>query len=213
MVGSALAYNAGALEGLPALLCLVFALLVQVGTNFANDYLDGIRGSDTEKRLGPQRAVASGLVPAGRMKFAAIAVLLVAFTMGLALILFGGWWLLLVGIASVLCALCYTGGPYPLACNGLGDVFVILFFGFVAVGCTYFVQAGLINADVLWSGLACGLLINNILVVNNYRDADEDRAFAKKTLAVRFGRNFAKWQYRLTLISVAFVTLYLSRST
>ncbi|HKK19601.1 MAG TPA: 1,4-dihydroxy-2-naphthoate polyprenyltransferase [Opitutales bacterium] len=209
MVGSALAYEAGAFDWRPALLCLGFALLVQIGTNFANDYLDGVRGSDTEKRLGPQRAVASGWVPAARMKLAAVAVLLVAFTMGLALIPFGGWWLLAVGIASVLCAWLYTGGPYPLAYNGLGDLFVIVFFGFIAVGVTYYVQAGSLNSAVLWSGLVCGLLVNNILVVNNYRDIDEDRISGKKTLAVRFGRNFAMWQYRLTLLLVAAITVYL----
>lgn len=210
LVGTSLAFNAGRFDWKPALICLFFALLVQIGTNFANDYLDGIRGSDTEQRLGPQRAVASGLVSAERMKFVAIAVLLVAFIMGLALIPFGGWWLLVVGIASVLCAWCYTGGPYPLAYNGLGDIFVVFFFGFVAVGCTYFVQAGSINADVLWAGLACGLLINNILVVNNYRDVDEDRASGKKTLAVRFGRGFAEWQYRLSVLLVGGITIFLS---
>jgi 1,4-dihydroxy-2-naphthoate octaprenyltransferase len=209
MVGSALAYDAGAFDWLPALLCLGFALLVQVGTNFANDYLDGVRGSDTEKRLGPQRAVAAGLVSAAGMKSAALTVLLVAFIMGLALIPFGGWWLLAVGIASVLCAWLYTGGPYPLAYNGLGDIFVVVFFGFIAVGCTYYVQARSLSEAVLWAGLACGLLINNILVVNNYRDADEDRTSGKKTLAVRFGRNFAKWQYRFTVVFVAGITVYL----
>lgn len=212
LVGTSLAFNAGRFDWKPALICLFFALLVQIGTNFANDYLDGIRGSDTEQRLGPQRAVASGLVSAERMKFVAIAVLLVAFIMGLALIPFGGWWLLVVGIASVLCAWCYTGGPYPLAYNGLGDIFVVFFFGFVAVGCTYFVQAGSINADVLWAGLACGLLVNNILVINNYRDVDEDLISGKKTLAVRFGRGFAEWQFRLTIYGVAAISIYLALS-
>mgnify|MGYP005863849765 CR=1 FL=1 len=207
LVGSALAHNAGAFDWRPALLCLGFALLIQIGTNFANDYLDGIRGSDTEKRLGPQRAVAAGLVPAVRMQSAAVAVLIAAFVTGLALIPFGGWWLLAVGVASVLCAWLYTGGPYPLAYNGLGDLFVVVFFGFIAVGCTYYVQAGSLGPRVLWSGLACGLLINNILVVNNYRDADEDRISDKKTLAVRFGRTFALWQYRLTVLFVAGITV------
>jgi 1,4-dihydroxy-2-naphthoate octaprenyltransferase len=209
MVGSALAYDAGAFGWLPALLCLGFALLVQIGTNFANDYLDGVRGSDTEQRLGPQRAVAAGLITAARMKSAALGVLLVAFILGLALIPFGGWWLLAVGIASVLCAWLYTGGPYPLAYNGLGDIFVVVFFGFIAVGCTYYVQVGALNGSVLWTGLACGLLINNILVVNNLRDMAEDRISGKKTLAVRFGGNFAKWQYRFTLVLVAGITVYL----
>lgn len=210
LVGTALAARAGLFDWLPALICLLFALLVQVGTNFANDYLDGIRGSDTLDRIGPQRAVASGLIDASSMKRAALAVLAVAFCLGLMLIPFGGWWLLAVGLASVLCAWLYTGGPYPLAYNGLGDVFVVVFFGFIAVGCTYFVQAGSVNSAVLWSGFACGLLINNILVVNNYRDAGEDGLSGKKTLAVRFGRNFAKWQYRLTVLLVAAITGHLA---
>lgn len=210
VVGSSLAYHDGFYDWRPALICLLFAFLVQIGTNFANDYLDGVKGSDTKERIGPQRAVASGLVDANSMRRATILTLMAAFCLGLLLIPFGGWWLLLVGLASVSCAWLYTGGPYPLAYNGLGDVFVILFFGFIAVGCTYFVQAGAINGAVLWSGLACGLLINNILVVNNYRDVQEDRASGKKTLAVCFGRNFAKWQYRITLLLVAAITSYLA---
>lgn len=210
LVGTSLAFNAGRFDWKPALVCLFFALLVQIGTNFANDYLDGVRGSDTMDRIGPKRAVANRLIDARCMKRAALAVLTAAFCLGLLLIPFGGWWLLAVGMASVLCAWLYTGGPYPLAYNGLGDVFVILFFGFVAVGCTYYVQTGSIDAVVLWSGLACGLLVNNILVINNYRDAAEDRVSGKKTLAVRFGRSFAEWQYKLTVIVVAAITCYLS---
>jgi len=210
LMGSSLAYDAGAFDWRAATICLFFALLIQIGTNFANDYLDGIRGSDTEKRLGPRRAVAEGLVPAARMKSAAGAVLIGAFVVGLGLIPFGGWWLLAVGVASVLCAWLYTGGPYPLAYNGLGDVFVILFFGFIAVGCTFYVQTGFLGGIVLWTGFACGLLINNILVVNNYRDVDEDKISGKKTLAVRLGRNFAQWQYRCTVLLVAGITVYLS---
>ncbi|MGB0743920.1 MAG: 1,4-dihydroxy-2-naphthoate polyprenyltransferase [Opitutales bacterium] len=202
MVATALAYKAGHFDWRPASICLLFALLVQIGTNFANDYLDGVKGSDSEARIGPRRAVASGLIAASVMKRAAIYVLTVAFCLGLLLIPFGGWWLLIVGVASVCCAWFYTGGPYPLAYNGLGDVFVIFFFGFMAVGCTYYVQSGNLNAPVLLTGLACGLLINNILVVNNYRDVEEDRVSGKRTLAVCFGRVFAIWQYRLSLLGV-----------
>jgi 1,4-dihydroxy-2-naphthoate octaprenyltransferase len=175
LLGSGLAYAEGAFVFLAALICLVFALLVQVGTNFANDYLDGIRGTDTEQRIGPPRAVASGLVAPELMKRVTMVTLAVAFCVGLALIPFGGWWLLLIGCSSVLCAWLYTGGPYPLAYNGLGDVFVVLFFGWIAVGCTYYVQVGRLSLDACLLGLGCGLLVNNILVVNNYRDVDEDR--------------------------------------
>ena len=154
VLGTAMAHSDGQLHLLPAAICLAFALLVQIGTNFANDYLDGIKGTDTDARLGPRRAVAAGLVSASTMKWAAIGILAFAFCLGLSLIHFGGWSLLAVGLSSVLCAWFYTGGPYPLAYNGMGDVFVVLFFGLIAVGCTYFVQALQITVDVLLLGLA-----------------------------------------------------------
>ena len=172
----------------PAVLCLVFALLVEVGTNFANDYLDGVKGSDTKDRLGPRRAVASGLIPARLMKRVAIGILVLAFCLGLGLVAFGGWALILIGLASVVCAWLYTGGPYPLAYNGLGDLFVVLFFGLIAVSFTYYVQAGAFSLDSLTMGFACGLLVNNLLVINNLRDVEEDRASRKRTLVVILGR-------------------------
>ena len=210
LLGTAMAYQADSMQLLPALICLGFALLVQVGTNFANDYLDGIRGTDTEARLGPQRAVAAGLVPPSTMKYAATAVLAVAFCLGLSLITFGGWWLLPIGIASVACAWGYTGGPYPLAYNGLGDVFVIVFFGFIAVGCTFLVQTAYLAADVLLLGAACGLTVNNILVVNNYRDIAEDRQAGKRTLVVLLGRRWALVQYALSLLFAGGVLCWLA---
>ena len=210
LLGTAMAYQAGAMNLSPALLCLGFALLVQVGTNFANDYLDGIRGTDTEARLGPRRAVAGGLVSPLAMKRAAVLVLAVAFCLGLSLICFGGWWLLAVGIASVACAWLYTGGPYPLAYNGLGDVFVVLFFGLIAVGCTYYVQVGHVSCEIVVIGFACGLIVNNILIVNNYRDIDEDRQARKRTLVVLIGRRWALCQYGFSLLFAGGVTLWLT---
>lgn len=200
LLATAMAFQLGSMRLLPAAICLAFALLVQIGTNFANDYLDGVRGTDTEARLGPQRAVASGLVEPATMQWAALGVLALAFCLGLSLVAFGGWWLLLVGIASVACAWLYTGGPHPLAYNGLGDVFVVLFFGLIAVGCTFYVQAGFISPEVLLLGLACGLTVNNILVVNNYRDIEEDRRAGKRTLVVLLGRPWALAQYALSLL-------------
>ncbi len=200
VLGTAMAHSDGQLHLLPAAICLVFALLVQIGTNFANDYLDSIKGTDTDARLGPRRALAAGLVSESTMKWAAIGILAFAFCLGLSLIHFGGWSLLAVGISSVLCAWFYTGGPYPLAYNGMGDVFVVLFFGLIAVGCTYFVQAGFVSHEVILLGLACGLVINNILVVNNYRDIDEDIRANKRTLVVLLGRRWALVQYGLSLI-------------
>lgn len=200
LLGSALAAADAGFQLVPALICLFFALLIQIGTNFANDYLDGVRGTDTEARLGPQRAVASGLVVPSVMRWAAMAVLGLAFSLGLSLIYFGGWWLLAVGVASVVCAWIYTGGPYPLAYHGLGDLFVVLFFGVIAVGCTYYVQTGVVLREALLLGVACGLVVNNILVVNNYRDVEEDRLADKKTTVVLLGRGWALLQYGLSLL-------------
>jgi 1,4-dihydroxy-2-naphthoate octaprenyltransferase len=195
LIGWGLAASNGAFDWRPAAICLAFALLVQIGTNFANDYADARSGADGEKRKGPVRAVAAGLITPAAMKAAAIAVLALAFCLGLALIPFGGWWLLAVGIACVACGWLYTGGPYPLAYNGLGDLFVVIFFGFVAVGATYYVQAGFVSKEALVLGLACGLLVNNILVVNNTRDAEEDEEAGKRTLVVVFGRKFGFFLY------------------
>ncbi len=207
LLASSLAHVNGYFSWLPATICLIFALLVQIGTNFANDYLDGIKGTDTEKRLGPRRAVAIGLIQPGTMKKAAVRVLAISFFVGLGLIPFGGWWLLIFGVASVACAWLYTGGPYPLAYNGLGDVFVVFFFGFVAVGCSYYVQAGRVSLDVLLLSLSSGLLVNNLLVVNNYRDLDEDRAAQKRTLVVLLGRRFAQIQYQVSALTAGAVVL------
>lgn len=195
LLGAAAAAAVGVFDWLAAAICLGFALLMQIGTNFANDYLDGIKGADSEARIGPRRAVAAGLISARVMRGATFTVLAIGFCLGLALIPFGGWGLLLVGVASVACAWLYTGGPYPLAYNGLGDVFVVLFFGFIAVGCTFYVQAGFVNFDVLWLGLGVGLLVNNILVVNNYRDVAEDARNGKRTLIVMLGRKWGLFQY------------------
>ncbi|MEM8866778.1 MAG: 1,4-dihydroxy-2-naphthoate polyprenyltransferase [Verrucomicrobiota bacterium] len=195
LLGSAAAHAVGAFDWRAATICLLFALLIQIGTNFANDYLDGVKGTDTPDRIGPRRAVAEGLIAPEVMKRATIGVLALGFCIGLGLIPFGGWALLLVGGASVACAWLYTGGPYPLAYNGLGDVFVVMFFGFIAVACTFYVQVGQVTSDVLLLGLSCGLLVNNILVVNNYRDLEEDLKARKRTLIVLLGRDFGLMQY------------------
>jgi 1,4-dihydroxy-2-naphthoate octaprenyltransferase len=195
VVGSALAWRAGAFSLVAALLCLAFALLVQIGANFANDYYDFVHGADTHERVGPVRAVAAGLVSPAAMMRAMWLVFGLAFATGLALIVWGGWWLVVVGLASIACAVAYTGGPYPLGYHGLGDVFVFLFFGLVAVGGTFYVQAGSVTASSLWAGAAVGALATNILLVNNYRDAATDAKAGKRTVVVRFGRRYARAQF------------------
>ncbi len=212
LVGSALACHDGQFVAGAAALCLAFALLVQIGTNFANDYYDFIRGADTAARVGPRRAVAAGLITPATMRGAMIAVFVAAFAVGLGLLAWGGPWLLAIGIASIVCGVAYTGGPWPLAYVGLGDVFVFLFFGLVAVGGTYFVQAGQLTTDAVLAGIPIGLLAANILVVNNYRDAETDAVANKRTLVVRFGRRAARWQFDLSLaVALAMPVVFRAR--
>jgi 1,4-dihydroxy-2-naphthoate octaprenyltransferase len=198
MVGTASAAAYHTADYPKAAVCLLFALLVQIGTNFANDYFDFVHGADTPARVGPRRAVAAGLIAPRAMWRATWLVLGAAFAVGLLLVREGGWGLLPVGVVSIGCAIAYTGGPYPLGYNGLGDLFVFLFFGLVAVGATFYVQAGFIAPDTVSCAAAIGLLAANILVANNYRDAETDARAGKKTLVVRFGKKFAVWQYALS---------------
>lgn len=197
-VGSALAAHDHRFNPAAAALCLGFALLVQIGTNLANDYYDFIHGADNAARIGPRRAVASGLVRPEVMKRAMAGVFAVAFILGLSLIHWGGPWMLAVGVASIACGVAYTGGPWPLGYHGFGDLFVFVFFGLVAVAVTYFVQAGAVTGFALLAGVPMGLLAANILLVNNYRDADTDAAAKKRTLVVRFGRGFARAQFTVS---------------
>lgn len=199
-VGTALAAAHHRADYADAVICLVFALLVQIGTNFANDYYDFIKGADTAARVGPRRAVAAGLIAAPAMRLAMGLVFGAAFFTGLLLLRAGGWLLLPIGIVCILCGIAYTGGPYPLGYNGLGDLFVFIFFGLVAVDTTFYVQAGYVSPDVTACAAAIGLLVANILVPNNYRDAVTDAAAGKKTLVVRFGKRFAVWQYGLSAV-------------
>jgi 1,4-dihydroxy-2-naphthoate polyprenyltransferase len=212
LVGSALAWHDGRFDAAAAGLCLGFALLVQIGTNFANDYYDFIKGADNATRVGPRRAVAAGLISPATMQRAMFATFAVAFFVGLGLIKWGGPWLIAVGVASIVCGVAYTGGPFPLGYHGLGDVFVFIFFGLVAVTTTYFVQAGRVAADALLASVPIGLLAANILVVNNYRDVETDAAAGKKTLVVRLGRPAARLQFGASLvIALAMPLLLLTR--
>lgn len=200
LAGSGLAWRDGSFDPRAAGLCLGFGLLVQIGTNFSNDYYDFLKGADTVARVGPRRAVAAGLIAPAVMRRAMWAVFAAAFFCGLGLIAWGGPWLIMIGAASILCGLAYTGGPWPLGYHGLGDVFAFVFFGPVAVGATYFVQAGTLVPNVALVAVPLGLLTANILVVNNYRDMETDAAAGKRTLVVRFGRPFARRQFAGSLV-------------
>lgn len=211
LVASALAWHDGRFHPIAATTCLAFALLIQIGTNYANDYFDFKKGADTAERVGPRRAVAAGLIAPATMQRAMVLVFAVAFVVGLSLLRFGGWPLMVVGIASIICGVIYTGGPYPLAYHGWGDVFVFVFFGLVAVGATYFVQVGAIS-DATWAcGIGIGALSANILVVNNYRDFETDRKAGKRTLVVRWGRGFAQTQFALAHLTMVGVVVWLAR--
>jgi len=213
VLASALALQQGHFAFLPALVCLLFALSLQVATNFANDYADFLRGADTPDRKGPTRAVASGLVSLNSMKKATIIALSVAFVIGCMIIPFSGWWMIPLGLLCIFLAWAYTSGPLPLAYNGLGDLFVILFFGFVAVVTTYFIQSRELALEAWLLGLACGTLSTNLLVVNNVRDRETDARCGKKTLAVRWGRDFSLREYLVFLLIPLGVNLVLALLT
>ena len=195
IAASAYAFYAGTFRWVPAVLCLLFALLAQVASNMANDYFDYVKGIDKAGRVGPRRAVASGDITPRAMLMGTFCVLGVACAVGLGLVFFADWQLIPIGMIIALFALAYTAGPYPLAYHGLGDVTVFLFFGLVAVNMTYYVQALQFDADVFLLSIAMGLLSINILLVNNYRDMEEDAAANKRTTVVLFGRRFALWWY------------------
>ena len=195
IIGSAMAWEVGALHVASAVAALVGALLIQIGTNFANDYFDYRQGTDGGERLGPMRVTQAGLVTPESMKRATAAVFGLAVLIGIYLVYRGGWPIVIIGLLSILFGVLYTGGPYPLGYNGLGDIFVLIFFGPVAVGGTYYVQALSITGPVLWAGLAPGFFSVAILTVNNLRDLETDMRSGKKTLAVRFGRTFTVVEY------------------
>ena len=195
LIGTVMALDDGAFDAGAALCALLGALLIQVGTNYANDYFDFVKGADTAARVGPVRATASGLVPPKAMLAATVFVFALVFLPGAYLVHRGGTPLLIIGVVSILCGVLYTGGPWPLGYLGLGELFVLVFFGPVAVAGTYYVQAQTFAWMPVLAGLAPGLLSTAILAVNNLRDIDTDRVSGKKTLAVRFGRGFARSEY------------------
>ncbi len=219
IVGVGLAVRDGAFAPLPALAALVGAALIQVGTNFANDYYDAIQGADTDDREGFTRVVASGLIEPGEVKRAMWLTFAAAVLVGTYLVYVGGIPILVIGLASVAAGIAYTGGPYPLGYHGLGDLFVFVFFGVIAVAGTYYVQAAALAGEAfpLWlpegtvtlaavvASLPIAALSTNILVVNNVRDLEEDAETGKRTLAVRFGYRFSRGQF-LALLALAYLS-------
>jgi 1,4-dihydroxy-2-naphthoate octaprenyltransferase len=205
LVGTAYAATLHVFHPLTFIATLLGALLIQIGTNLSNDYSDARRGADTEDRLGPVRVTAGGLVPPKQVLIATYVAFGLAVLVGIYLIVIAGWQLLLVGIASILAGVLYTGGPRPYGYEGLGEVFVFLFFGIVAVTGTFFAQTKELSWEAFVLAVPVGLLATAILMVNNIRDLETDRRAGKKTLAVRLGREKARIGYAL-LVYLAFVT-------
>lgn len=190
-------------KAVPAFLCLGFAVLAQIAANFANEYYDFKNGIDKKGREGFRRGVTEGEIKPQAMKGATFITLAAAASVGCAMLLYGPWWLVLVGIVIAVFALAYSAGPYPLSHHGLGDVAVVIFFGIVPVTLTYYLQSGSWNGleVVLPTSLAVGLLAANVLVVNNYRDMEDDASVGKRTTVVIFGRKFMSQAYLLAGIA------------
>ncbi len=195
IVASSLAYSVHSFHWMPALICFFFALIAQIISNFANDYFDYKKGIDNEERLGPKRAVAEGWIKPKSMLRAVLGLLIIDGLLGLTLVYYGGWQLIIVGLIIGIFALAYSGGPYPLSSRGWGDVCVLFFFGIIPVRFTYYVQALSWTWAATICGVAMGLVIVNILVANNYRDRDTDKKAGKKTTIVLFGERFGRYFY------------------
>ena len=208
MVGSALAISQNKFTPILSLIALLCSVLIQVGTNFTNDLYDYLKGTDKEDRIGPRRVLVSGLISTSEMKLGIITVFGLAFLLGLYLVYAAGIVILIIGIISILAGLAYTAGPYPLAYNGLGDVFVFAFFGIVGTTGTYYLHLHEFSLLSFLIAVPVGALITNILVVNNYRDIEEDREADKYTLAVKLGKKFTRFQF-VNSIAISYLILFI----
>lgn len=208
MIGCALADMYDKLQVLPAVLCFLFAFLMQIDANFINDLFDYLKGSDREDRLGPERACAQGWITVSAMKAGIAVVTVLAAITGLSLLFFSGWEMIPVGVACIVFAFLYTAGPYPLAYHGWGDVLVLVFFGFVPVGCTFYVMAHTWTTPVTVASLACGLIIDTLLMMNNFRDREQDAISGKRTLIVRWGARAGLILYFMLGMAACWCCLY-----
>lgn len=207
LVGTAVASQRTTVDVLVFAATLAAALLIQIGTNFANDYSDFVSGADTGERLGPTRVTQGGLLPPESVRWAAYVTFSLALGIGLYLAYVGGWPIVLIGSISIVCGFLYTGGPWPFGYHGLGDLFVFVFFGVVAVMGTTYLQTGAWSGLALAASIPIGLLCTNILVINNLRDVATDRAAGKRTLAVRIGERATRWQYALFTLAAYAIPL------
>lgn len=199
IIGASLAYLQDSLNLQVSLIALLCATLIQIGTNFANDYYDYKKGSDRADRVGFKRMTAVGLIEPNKMKLAAFVTMFLAFLFGLYLVNVGGVTILAIGISSLVFGIMYTGGPFPLGYNGLGDIFVFVYFGIVATMTTYYLNTLEWSSTSFWASVIPGALSTNILVVNNLRDVAQDKLSGKKTLGVLLGEKALQWEYTLLL--------------
>lgn len=207
----AVGYNigAGSFKALPAAICLIFAVLCQIASNFANEYYDYKAGRDRRGRQGPRRGVTEGEISPGAMKAATFGVLAAAAALGLSLTYWGGAWLIAAGAAIGLGALSYSAGPYPLSTHCLGEVAVFFFFGIIPVNLTYYVQASAWSHEVFLGSCAIGLMGANVLVINNYRDIPDDRAAGKNTLATAWGPRAMRILYVVNAVLAVVLTMHI----
>lgn len=191
-----------------SVLALLSCLFIQIGTNLMNDALDFHKGADTEERLGPQRVTQSGLLSPRQVMAGGVVCFILAAILGIPLVLKGGWVIVVIGVLSLICGYIYTGGPYPLAYRGLGDIFVILFFGLVAVGGLYYLHTMTYSWSAVVMGLQVGFLSTVLIAINNLRDVEQDRKADKRTLAVRFGRSFVQAEVTLLLLGTYVLQIF-----
>lgn len=203
IAGTGCAIMLDSFKALPAFLCLLFAILAQIAANFGNEYYDYKNGIDRKGRAGFRRGVTEGEIDPQSMKRATFIVLALAAAVGCTMLLYGPWWLVIVGVLIMIFALAYSAGPYPLSHHGLGDLAVVIFFGIIPVTFTCFLQTGNMEGMtiIIPTSVAVGLLAANVLIVNNYRDMEDDAAVGKRTTVVIFGRRFMGLAYLLSGIA------------
>lgn len=210
LVAGVMAYGTNGFALLPFLAALFGSIMIQIGTNFANDLFDFKKNTDTAERIGPMRVTQAGLVSPRQIAQATAITFGLAFAAGIYLVYLGGWPVVIIGLSSILCGVLYTAGPYALGYLGLGDLFVFVFYGPVALAGTYYVQTLTAPLEVIVAGVPFGMISVAILVVNNLRDVDTDSKAGKNTLAVRFGRTFARAEYLAMILGAGLLPAILS---
>ena len=212
LLGTALAYSEGSFNIIIFIFIITSACLIQIGTNLSNDLFDYLKGTDNSSRLGPDRAMQAGIISKQEIIKAIFIVFSISICFGFYLALLGGWIIVLIGLLSIFCGIIYTGGPFPLAYNGLVDIFVFIFFGLVAVSGTYYLYTDNFSVNSLILGSACGCLSTGVLVVNNLRDIDNDSKCGKNTLAVFLGVKFTQMEYLLLILISYIIPIYIAFS-